>query len=624
MMLNRQSQPAALTEENLKRHQAEAKVRQTPLKRFTARQVSFRSAGDGESVELQCDEQIFNTSTGEQTKDEKERITNQLDLLVSNASSKVDLENMKKQSEKSYSQKSSAVETNYPLSLDFEKRQLKQQHKDNGPFKEETFEFGSAFHSNNNDELEKENSENADSEVESNSSSSLSTDSDDDDDVANNGDKELQNSNCSAASSDSSRSSSPLLDDDDDDSDEDEDDDDDDDDTEEEETENNVKSDDELTHYTSSLNASVSSIPTLNDDRESLDTPSGDEESPKDNEDENEELVTEEKEDDNTDQRPSLEATLEENTENKISETVSKHDNLSPPQSRKVSGRSTSPSLTVVVSEFDEVESTIFDRRQASSLGSSPRNKFTSSESIEGSEISIKNWVSFDTGCIITKTDTTGQGLYDQQSLKTKENKQLKTRKQLNAMKTHFIKSIRKNIPSAKVFKHQALSKTAKEKTDQLHLKNEVIKMKKNSLSSDDSDGVCKEQKKLVRRKLKGQAKRVSFDDSKMNENVSKTTTSDSAFFGSRTTSRDNKEDTSPRPPESEHSGRASSQWSVLESERSTGSGTRPDSTVQSPCSISSSIQTTLVNDVTFPSPVSPPAASVVKKLGKYNIKSAV
>lgn len=624
-MLNRQSQPAALTEENLKRHLAGAKLRQTPLKRFTARQASFRSAGDGESVELQCDEQIFNASTGEQTKDEKERIANHLDLLVSNASSKLDLENMKKQSEKSYSQKSSAVETNYPLSLDCEKRQLKQKHKDNGQFKEETFEFGSAFHSKNNDQIEKENSENADPEVDSNSSSSLSTDSDDDDHVTNDGEKESQNSISSAASIDSSRSSSPLVDDDDDDSDED-----DDDDTEEEETENDVKSDDELTHYTSSLNASVSSIPTLNDDRESLETPSGDEESPKDNEDENEELRKEEKEDDNTDQIPSVEATLEENNENKISETVSNQDNLSPLQSRKVSGRSTSPSLTVVVSEFDEVESTIFDRRQASSLGSSPRNKFTSSESIEGSEISIKNWVGFDTGCIITKTDTTGQGLYDQQSVKTKENKQLKTRKQLNAMKTHFIKSIRKNIPSTKVFKYQALSNTAKEKTDQLHLKTfiKVRKAKKNSISSDDSDGVCKEQKKLVRRKLKGQAKRVSFDDSKMTENVSKTTTSDSAFFGSRTTSRDNKGDTSPKPPESEHSGRASSQWSVLESEHSTGSGTRPDSTVQSPRSISSSRQTTMVNDVPFPSPVSlknvPPAASVVKKLGKYKIKSTV
>lgn len=619
MMLNRQSQPAALTEENLKRHQAETKVRQTPLKRFTARQASFRSAGDGESVELQCDEQVFKASIGEQTKGEKKRIANHSDLLLNNASSKVGLENMNKQSAKSYSHKSLAAGTNYRLSLDCEKRQLEKQHKDNGASKEETFEFGSAFHSNNTDKFEKENSDNAESEIESNSSSSLSTDSDDDNDVTNDGGKELENSISSAASADSSRSSSPLVDDDDDDSDED-DDDDDDETEEEEETENNVKSDDELTHYTSSLNASVSSIPTLNDDGESLDTPSGDEESPKDNEDENEELGKGE-EDDNTDQRPIVEATLEENIENKMSETVSNHDNLSPLQSRQVSGRSSSPSLTVVFSEFDEVESTIFDPRQASSLGSSPRNKLTSSESIEGSEVSIKNWVGFGNGCVITRTDTAGQGLYDQQSVKPKENKRLKTRKQLNATKTHFIKSIRKNIPSTKAFKYKTLSTTAKDKTDQVHLKKGVIKARQISISSDDSDGVCRERKTLIRRKLKRPAKRVSFDDSKTNENISKTATSDSAFFGSRTTSRDNKEDTSPRPPESERSGRASSQWSVLESEHSTGSGTRPDSTVQSPRSFSSSIPTTLVKDVTFASSLSLNnvllAASVVKKLGE-------
>ena len=136
-----------------------------------------------------------------------------------------------------------------------------------------------------------------------------------------------------------------------------------------------------------------------------------------------------------------------------------------------------------------------------------------------------------------------------------------------------------------------------------LMAKKSVIKrqlIKKSSISSDNSAAVTNLQKKIVRRKRRP-VKQVSFDKTNIS-NPTKIITSDSAFFGSRTESR-GEEQSSPKPPESDHSGRASSRWSAVETERASTSSTRPASTVQSTRSSmplsQGSRQTSVVEQVT-------------------------
>ena len=601
MMLN-QGQPAPLTQENLKKHQTETSRKQTPLKKFIARQTSLRSAGDGESVEWVCDEQFLKASESleDQKSDEKQTSCEQTEKLPSDSTASVFSQDMNKQKAKD-STESTTKKNNRPSLTERHDRDKSENNENNKESShEERFELDYDANSDNADGSEKENSDNdEDSEDESDSSSSLDSESDVLTKVSKS-DQEDEDSN--ADSADSTRSSSALIEDDDED-DDDDDDDDDDSTEEEEEMEEDVKSDDELTHYSSSLNASVSSIPTLCDDRESPESSNSADESAEQNQDENVEdgqgnevelpEQEQERKTEDGEEEDEEEAKMSEDAEGKQreempidQENLSDHEDGSPPGSRQVSGRSATP-LTVVMSEFDDVESTIFDRREQSPLCSSERDKLTPSEHSDCSEVSIKNWAGFGQSCVSSKADS-AQRLCDKQ-VNHKENKRFKTRKERNVTKPSLIK---KNVSKAKNSKEQPASKTISKKTD---IKGKFIRQ--NSLSSDNSDTVNNQEKRITRPK-KRLTKRVLFDNSKI-ENCTKRTTSDSAFFGSRTGSRDDEDQASPRPPESEHSSRASSRWSAVESEHGSSTGTRPVSTVQSPRSFFSSRQTTFVEKVT-------------------------
>ena len=596
MMLN-QEQPAPLTEENLKKHQRQTSRKQTPLKKFIARQTSLRSAGDGESVEWVCDEQILKVSDSleDQKSDEKQRSCDQPEKSPSDSTASVVLQDMNKQKDKD-SPESSAEKNNRPSSNEaHDKDQSSKDEDDKELSHEERCEPVYDVNSDNADDSVKDNDNDEDSEDESDSSSSLDSESDVLTKVSKS-DQRDEDSNPDSA--DSSRSSSPLIEDDDDD---DDDVDDEDDSTEEEEEmEEDAKSESELTHYSSSLNASVSSIPTICDDIESPESSNSLDELDEQNKDENvedeqgNEVELPEQEQERNNEHGEEEEKMSEDAEDKLGEMSANHENLSdheddnctPPSSRQVSGRSAT-SLTVVLSEFDDVESTIFDRREQSPLCSSGRDKLTPSENSDCSEVSIKNWAGFGRSCVSSKVDST-QRLSDKQ-VNHHENKRFKTRKERNVTKPNLIK---KNVSKAKRLKEQPASKTASKKTDR---KGKFIRQI--SLSSDNSDTINNQQKRVARPK-KRLTKRVSFDNSKI-ENSTKRTTSDSAFFGSRTGSRDDEDQASPRPPESEHSSRASNRWSAVESEHGSSTGTRPVSTVQSPRSFFSSRQTTFVDKVT-------------------------
>ena len=260
-----------------------------------------------------------------------------------------------------------------------------------------------------------------------------------------------------------------------------------------------------------------------------------------------------------------------------------------PPGSRQVSGRSATPK-TVVLSEFDDVESTIFDRRENSGQGSSSRNKSTTSMNSGKSDVSIKNWAEFARAGV----SSNGEGVTEFVALpeKTKGSKRLKTRKMRNANKPNRVET--KNSRVKEINQRPASDLMPKK----IAIKRQLAK--RTSISSDNSFTVTQLQTKIVRRRRRP-VKQVSFDKANI-ENPTKINTSDSAFFGSRTESR-GEEQSSPKPPESDHSDRASSRWSAVETERASTSSTRPPSTAQSTRSSVSlsqlSRQTSLVEQVT-------------------------
>ena len=583
-----QAHLAPLTEENLKKHQRETTRKPAHLKKILARETSLRSAGDGESTELVCDETVLQASFDDRKSDAKQTLYDRQGKLPSDSNVSVVLQDMSKQktttSPDNSAQGEKSSKTNRPLSENDREQSPKVDGTENESSSKERNEEGYELNSNKADNSATENDDN-DEDSDEDSDSSSSVDSDSDSVVVKDSKSDEENEDSNADSEDCSRSSSPLVEDDDDDDDNDDDDDDDDDSEEEEEMEEGVKSDDELTHYSSSLNASVSSIPTICDDREmSPESPNSMDEFP---ELEQEENVEHEKENEVANEEVQInkdeEVKVEEEEPVEKEGTLNDHegDNYTPPGSRQVSGRSATP-LTVVVSEFDEVESTIFDRREPSPPCSSARDKLTPSENSERSEVSIKNWPGVGQGCVTSKTDS-AKGLADKQAT----NKRLKTRKERNAIKPNL-----KNASTTREPQHRLTSKRTTKKTDNAKKTKFIRRV---SVSSNDS--VNNQSNKVTRRKRRP-TKQVSFDNSQI-ETITKITTSDSAFFGSHTESRGDEEQASPRPPESEHSGRASSRWSAVESERGSGTGTRPVSTVQSQRSFFSSRQTSLVEKVT-------------------------
>ena len=340
----------------------------------------------------------------------------------------------------------------------------------------------------------------------------------------------------------------------------------------------------------------MSSIPTIYDDTRDitpLETPNREDESFEQNQEENVEREEENKvvgEEININEEE--EVKVEEEIPLETQPPMSDHekDNYTPPDSRQVSGRSATP-LTVVASEFDEVESTIFDRRELSPPCSSQRDKLTPSENSGNSEVTIKNWAGFGQEYVTSKGDST-QSVALNNHVNAKDKKRLKSKKARDA-KRHDL--IEKNYSTNREQKNQPSSKRKSKRPNVNSRK--VGLVRRTSLSSNDSD-VDKQQR--VKRRKKRPVKQVSFAKSQT-EDVAKTNTSDSAFNGSRTESRGEEGQPSPRPPESEQSDRASSRWSAAETERASSTGTRPVSTTQSPRSyFSSSRQTSFVEEVTF------------------------
>ena len=266
-------------------------------------------------------------------------------------------------------------------------------------------------------------------------------------------------------------------------------------------------------------------------------------------------------------------------------------DNYTPPGRRQVSGRSATP-LTVVASDFDEVESTIFDRREFSPPCSSQRDKLTPSENSGNSEVTIKNWAGFGQEYVTSKGDDSTQSVALNNHVNATDKKRLKSKKARDA-KRHVL--IEKNYSTKREQKHQPSSK---KKCKRPNVNSRKVELERQtSLSSNDSDIDKQQRVKLRKRKP---VKQVSFGKSQTDD-VAKTNTSDSAFNGSRTVSRGEEGQPSPRPPESEQSDRGSSRWSAAETERASSIGTRPVSTAQSPRSyFSSSRQTSFVEEVPF------------------------
>lgn len=591
-----------LTEENLKKHQRETITKQTPLKKATARPSkrgkSLRSAGDGESIEFVSDE-VLETALDEHKGYEKQTFDPTV-VLPSDRTTCFVPENMSKRTEGNPLGDDSTpteVETSSKVSNDRipnEQKELSGNDKATEPAdqKNEVESYGC-------DNEGARESENDGSEIDEDSDESSSSPLESDSDVtvpakAINRDKEALNADSNDTAG-SVRSSSSESDDDDDDGDDDDDDDSTDDNEDEEEVQDGIRSEDELTHYTSSLNASISSIPTLYDDREdSIQSPTTSaEETPRGNSGQGNER--------NEQPEQELEAAAEEVTEveaEKVEEIPLEKEqdatekeqgasNYTPPGSRQVSGRSATPK-TVVLSEFDDVESTIFDRRENSGQRSSSRNKSTTSMNSGKSDVSIRNWAEFERAGV----KSSGEGVTEFVAVpeKTKGCKRLKTRKMRNANKPNRV---------------ETKNSRAREKSQQpasLMAKKFAIKRqlpKRTSISSDNSVAVTKLQTKIVRRRRRP-VKQVSFDKANI-ENPTKIITSDSAFFESRTESR-GEEQSSP-PPESDHSDRASSRWSAVETERASTSSARPLSTAQSTRSSVSlsqrSRQTSLVEQVT-------------------------
>ena len=600
MMLT-QAHLVPLTEENLKKHQREATTERIPLKQSTTNisksGKSLRSAGDGESIEFVSDEAL-KASLDEQRGDEKQ-IFDQAVVLQSYPKTCVVSEDMSKRTEvypPADGSPHAKVDTSSKASNDRisnEKEDLSGDHEATEPADQKNHK---EFYGRDSEGASE--SENDDSEIEGDSTESSSSPLESDSDAtvppkANNNNADRVDSN------DTARSSASESDDDDDDNDDDDDDDDDDDTTddneEEEEVKEGTRSEDELTHYTSSLNASVSSIPTLYDEREaSVQSPTTSaEETPRASTGQgNEQLVQEPEaaaEEITKEEVEKVEDEIPLEKEQVPTEKEQEARDNTPPGSRQVSGRSATPK-TVVLSEFDDVESTIFDRREQSGQGSSSRNKLTSSMNSDKSEVSIKNW----TGFVRTDFTSNMEGVTELAAVPDKANggKRLKTRKMRNANKPNGVET--KDLRAKEKKQRPASNFMAKKSVIERQL------IKKSSISSDNSAAVTNLQKKIVRRKRRP-VKQVSFD--KINiDNSTKIITSDSAFFGSRTESR-GEEQSSPKPPESDHSGRASSRWSAVETERASTSSTRPASTVQSTRSSlplsQGSRQTSVVEQVT-------------------------
>ena len=592
-MLSQGDSPAPLTEENLKKHQRQTARHQTSLKDTIARQASFRSAGDGESIDFVSDETILKHSLHEEESKEKEAICDDKGKQESNSANIFVLEDMSKRektrSPKNLTQKDTNLKINQPSGS--ENASDKSLEVENKKFESE--DEGNSVHA---DRSTSESIEN-DGGSEEDSDSSSSVDSDIDSVITKDNKTDEENEDSSKDTARTSRSSSSLVEDDNEDDDDDDDDDDDEDDvSEEEEQIEDEKSEDALTHYTSSLNASMSSIPTIYDDTRDitpLETPNREDESFEHNQEENVEREEENK-------VVGEEIKINEEEEVKVEEEIpletqppmSDHeeDNYTPPGSRQVSGRSATP-LTVVASEFDEVESTIFDRRELSPPCSSQRDKLTPSENSGNSEVTMKNWAGFGQEYVTSKGDST-QSVALNNHVNAKDKKRLKSKKARDA-KRHDLNE--KNYSTNREQKNQPSSK-GKSKRPNVNSR-KVGLVRQTSLSSNDSD-VDKEQR--VKRRKKRPVKQVSFAKSQT-EDVAKTNTSDSAFNGSRTESRGEEGQPSPRPPESEQSERASSRWSAAETERASSTGTRLVSTAQSPRSyFSSSRQTSLVEEVTF------------------------
>lgn len=604
-----------LTEENLKKHQRETTTKRIPL-RNTARKSksgSLRSAGDGESIKFVSDEAL-NTSLNEEESGEKQTFP-AVELPSDSTTTTAVFHDMSKHkkhtdspSETTTNEAEKNLKVNNPVSS--KKEELSEDEEatklsDNEQGKESNeYESENARESEeeqNESEEEAEDDEDDNSDASSDESSSADSDSDIVPAVAKNDDEQTDDCNETAGSA---RSSSPVSDDDDDDDDDSVDDDDDE--TEDEgEVEEGEKSGDELTHYTSSLNASVSSIPTLCDDREaSLESPNSSvEESPRASPDQDQEQSEEQEQETEAASKVVTEgdeAKVEEEeevreeapeAEGEPAEKEGEGSGYTPPASRQVSGRSATPT-TVVVSEFDDVESTIFDRGGLSRQGSSSRNKLTSSANSKRSDVSIKNWAGFD-----VTSNAEGATEFVNSSVNANVRKRLKTRKIRNANKVNL--STTKNNRTKELKQRPALKRTVK-KISNTHSMRGAQLTRQSSISSDNSDMANTRQKKTIRRKPRP-VKQVSFDNSNI-ENNTKITTSDSAFFGSRTDSR-GKEKSSPKPPESEHSGRVSSRWTAAETERASSTSPMPVSTVQSPRSTLStsqrSRQTSLVEQVT-------------------------
>ena len=604
MMLT-QAHLVPLTEENLKKHQRETTTKRTPLKKSTTRPAksgkSLRSAGDGESTRFISDEAL-KTSLDELKGYEKQTF-HQSFVLPSDPTTCFVQENMSKRTEANPLRDDSTpaeVETSSKVgNCSSEKQEVS---GDDKATAEPAYQKNDVESYGREDEGARESENDGSEDEDSDESSSSPLESDSDVSVpakANKSYKEAAvhvDSNDTAGSARSSASESDDDDDEDDDDDDDDDDDSTDDNEDEEEVQDGTRSEDELTHYTSSLNASISSIPTLYDDREASEqspTTSA-EETPRSGQgnERNEQLEQE------------LEAAAEEITEvevEKVEEEVpleKEHDatekdqgasDYNPPGSRQVSGRSATPK-TVVLSEFDDVESTIFDRRENSGHGSSPRNKSTTSMNSGKSDLSIKNWAEF----VRAGVTSNGEGVTELAAVpeKAKGSKRLKTRKMRNANKPNREET--KNSRAKEKNQRPASNLIAKK----IGIKRQLSK--KTSISSDNSVAVTKLQTKIVRRKRRP-VKQVSFDKANI-ENPTKMSTSDSAIFGSRTESRGD-EQSSPKPPESDYSDRASSRWSAVETERASTFSTRPLSTAQSTRSSVSlsqcSRQTSLVEQVT-------------------------
>ena len=597
-----------LTEENLKKHQRETTTRRTSLKKSTTRPSksgkSLRSAGDGESIGFISNEAV-KTSLDELKGYEKQTFDQKF-VLPSDPTCVVP-ENMSKHTEANPhgdDSKPAEVETSSKAAnnrISNEEKELSGDDKVTEPDDQKDVE---SYGRDDEGTRESENDGSEDEDSDESSSSPLESDSD----VTvpakpNKSCKEAVHvdSNDTAGSARSSASES----DDDDDEEEDEDDDDDDDSTDdnedEEEVQDGTRSEDELTHYTSSLNASVSSIPTLYDDREaSVQSPTTSaEETPRVGSgqgNEKGELLEQEPEADVEDIKE-VEAEKVEGEEplEKEQDATEKEQGASdytPPGSRKVSGRSATPK-TVVLSEFDDVESTIFDRRENSGQRNSSRNKSTTSMNSGKSDVSIKNWAEF----ARAGATSNGEGVTQLVAVpeKAKGSKRLKTRKMRNANKPNRVET--KNS-RAKEKKQLPASNLMAKKISTKDIKRQLPK--KTSISSENSVAVTKLQTKIVRRKRRS-VKQVSFDKANI-QNPTKIITSDSAIFGSRTESR-GEEQPSPKPPESDYSDRASSRWSAVETERASTFSSRPLSTAQSTRSSVSlnqrSRQTSLVEKVT-------------------------